>query len=217
MGLHVPICEQNLAWAQKARRVAVQDFLCCQCVSALTDLKAKMQKHRERTGIQKKMHKERREGDKTYHLIECAWNPLAILKIHISHSEGGHVVGSVSKLHVVTHHVRCYLYHTPTHHLQGKGHQANLTQAERVSFGNVLMLKGMKNRGHNRDLKQCRVKLKELRQAYQKTREANGCSGLGQPWVEHVIWINRGMKPPRDQTLPRSCQFTCFLSGLNGV
>ncbi|XP_048682845.2 tetraspanin-2 isoform X2 [Caretta caretta] len=36
---------------------------------------------------------------------------------------------------------------------------------------------GMKDRGHNRDPKQCRVKLKELRQAYQKTREANGRSG----------------------------------------
>ncbi|EMP39750.1 hypothetical protein UY3_03030 [Chelonia mydas] len=35
----------------------------------------------------------------------------------------------------------------------------------------------MKDRGHNRDPKQCCVKLKELRQAYQKTREANGCSG----------------------------------------
>ncbi|XP_074975223.1 uncharacterized protein LOC125621743 isoform X2 [Caretta caretta] len=39
------------------------------------------------------------------------------------------------------------------------------------------LLLGMKDRGHNRDPKQCRVKLKELRQAYQKTREANGCSG----------------------------------------
>ncbi|XP_074802562.1 uncharacterized protein LOC141983378 [Natator depressus] len=36
---------------------------------------------------------------------------------------------------------------------------------------------GMKDRGHNRDPKQCRLKLKELRQAYQKTREANGHSG----------------------------------------
>ncbi|XP_074982310.1 uncharacterized protein LOC142071450 [Caretta caretta] len=35
----------------------------------------------------------------------------------------------------------------------------------------------MKDRGHNKDLKQCRMKLKELRQAYQKTREANGHSG----------------------------------------
>ncbi|EMP31006.1 hypothetical protein UY3_11867 [Chelonia mydas] len=35
----------------------------------------------------------------------------------------------------------------------------------------------MKDRGHNRDPMQCNVKLKELRQAYQKTREANGRSG----------------------------------------
>ncbi|EMP35690.1 hypothetical protein UY3_07136 [Chelonia mydas] len=34
----------------------------------------------------------------------------------------------------------------------------------------------MKDRGHNRDLKQCHLKFKELRQAYQKIREANGCS-----------------------------------------
>ncbi|XP_065429834.1 uncharacterized protein LOC135976694 [Chrysemys picta bellii] len=37
--------------------------------------------------------------------------------------------------------------------------------------------KGMMERGHNRDSDQCRVKVKELRQAYQKTKEANGCSG----------------------------------------
>ncbi|XP_065411731.1 SRRM2 protein homolog rsr-2-like [Chrysemys picta bellii] len=36
--------------------------------------------------------------------------------------------------------------------------------------------KGMMERGHNRDSEQCRVKVKELRQAYQKTKEANGCS-----------------------------------------
>ncbi|XP_073216034.1 AP-1 complex subunit sigma-3 isoform X1 [Lepidochelys kempii] len=41
----------------------------------------------------------------------------------------------------------------------------------------VKISQGMKDRGHNRDPKQCRVKLKELRQAYQKTREANGHSG----------------------------------------
>nr|XP_048679017.1 zinc finger and SCAN domain-containing protein 32-like [Caretta caretta] len=35
----------------------------------------------------------------------------------------------------------------------------------------------MKDRGHNRDPKQCHVKLKKLRQAYQKTREANGRFG----------------------------------------
>nr|XP_048706906.1 uncharacterized protein LOC125636988 isoform X1 [Caretta caretta] len=51
----------------------------------------------------------------------------------------------------------------------------------RSSFRNaktfVKISQGMQDRGHNRDPKQCRVKLKELRQAYQKTREANGCSG----------------------------------------
>ncbi|XP_065435033.1 uncharacterized protein LOC135977715 [Chrysemys picta bellii] len=37
--------------------------------------------------------------------------------------------------------------------------------------------KGMMERGHNRDSDQCRMKVKELRQAYQKTKEANGRSG----------------------------------------
>ncbi|XP_074823612.1 uncharacterized protein LOC141995947 [Natator depressus] len=37
--------------------------------------------------------------------------------------------------------------------------------------------KDMKDRGYNRDPQQCRVKLKELRQAYQKARESNGHSG----------------------------------------
>ncbi|EMP30093.1 hypothetical protein UY3_12794 [Chelonia mydas] len=50
----------------------------------------------------------------------------------------------------------------------------------RSSFRNaktfVKISQGMKNRGHNRDPKQCRMKLKELRQAYQKTRGANGRS-----------------------------------------
>ncbi|EMP30669.1 Zinc finger and SCAN domain-containing protein 29 [Chelonia mydas] len=34
----------------------------------------------------------------------------------------------------------------------------------------------MRDRGYIRDVSQCRVKLKELRQAYQKTKESNGCS-----------------------------------------
>ncbi|XP_050792349.1 uncharacterized protein LOC127042887 [Gopherus flavomarginatus] len=44
--------------------------------------------------------------------------------------------------------------------------------------------KGMKDRGYNRDSRQCRVKIKELRQAYEKTREANGHSG-SQPQTCH--------------------------------
>ncbi|XP_074981842.1 peptide-N(4)-(N-acetyl-beta-glucosaminyl)asparagine amidase isoform X3 [Caretta caretta] len=51
----------------------------------------------------------------------------------------------------------------------------------RSSFRNaktfLKISQGMKDRGHNRHPKQCRVKLKELRQAYQKTREANSRSG----------------------------------------
>nr|XP_048721786.1 uncharacterized protein LOC125643363 [Caretta caretta] len=51
----------------------------------------------------------------------------------------------------------------------------------RSSFRNaktfVKISQGMKDRGHNRDPKQCRMKLKELRQGYRKTREANGRSG----------------------------------------
>ncbi|EMP32376.1 hypothetical protein UY3_10463 [Chelonia mydas] len=35
----------------------------------------------------------------------------------------------------------------------------------------------MRDRGYSRDATQCRVKLKELRQAYQKTKESNGRSG----------------------------------------
>ncbi|XP_065455371.1 uncharacterized protein LOC135984341 [Chrysemys picta bellii] len=42
--------------------------------------------------------------------------------------------------------------------------------------------KGMMERGHNRDSDQCRVKVKERRQAYQKTKEANGRSG-SEPWT----------------------------------
>ncbi|EMP35151.1 hypothetical protein UY3_07688 [Chelonia mydas] len=37
--------------------------------------------------------------------------------------------------------------------------------------------KSMKDRGYNRNPQQYRVKLKELSQAYQRTRDANGCSG----------------------------------------
>ncbi|EMP34058.1 hypothetical protein UY3_08804 [Chelonia mydas] len=37
--------------------------------------------------------------------------------------------------------------------------------------------KGMMDRGYNRDPQQFPVKIKELRQAYQKTQELNGCSG----------------------------------------
>uniref|UniRef100_A0A8C3F4E2 SCAN box domain-containing protein n=1 Tax=Chrysemys picta bellii TaxID=8478 RepID=A0A8C3F4E2_CHRPI len=41
---------------------------------------------------------------------------------------------------------------------------------------------GMMEKGHNRDSDQCRVKVKEVRQAYQKTKEANGRS-RSEPWT----------------------------------
>nr|XP_048711843.1 uncharacterized protein LOC125639210 [Caretta caretta] len=37
--------------------------------------------------------------------------------------------------------------------------------------------KAVRDRGYSRDATQCRVKLKELRRTYQKTKESNGCSG----------------------------------------
>ncbi|CAM5161317.1 unnamed protein product [Eretmochelys imbricata] len=43
----------------------------------------------------------------------------------------------------------------------------------------------MKDRGYNRDPQQCRVKIKELRQAYQKNREANGRSS-SEPQTCHL-------------------------------
>ncbi|EMP28945.1 Putative protein C11orf61 like protein [Chelonia mydas] len=36
--------------------------------------------------------------------------------------------------------------------------------------------KAMRDRGYSRHATQCRMKLKELRQVYQKTKESNGCS-----------------------------------------
>ncbi|XP_065423515.1 uncharacterized protein LOC135975654 [Chrysemys picta bellii] len=54
--------------------------------------------------------------------------------------------------------------------------------------------KGMMERGHNRDSDQCRVKVKELRQAYQKTKEANG----------------------RSRSEPRTCRFYAELHAILG-
>ncbi|XP_074925926.1 uncharacterized protein LOC142047369 [Chelonoidis abingdonii] len=51
-------------------------------------------------------------------------------------------------------------------------------------FGKKKISKGMKDRSYNRDLQRCHVKLKKLRQAYQRTREANGCSG-SEPQICH--------------------------------
>ncbi|KAG6933502.1 zinc finger and SCAN domain containing 29, partial [Chelydra serpentina] len=43
------------------------------------------------------------------------------------------------------------------------------------TFGQIS--RAMIERGHDRDAMQCRIKVKELRSAYRKSREANSCSG----------------------------------------
>ncbi|XP_065446871.1 uncharacterized protein LOC135982699 [Chrysemys picta bellii] len=59
----------------------------------------------------------------------------------------------------------------------GRGFSASRTSKKRNAKTFEKIFKGMMERGHNRDSDQCHVKVKELRQAYQKTKEANGRSG----------------------------------------
>ncbi|EMP38758.1 hypothetical protein UY3_04077 [Chelonia mydas] len=55
--------------------------------------------------------------------------------------------------------------------------QAELRSKRRNANIYTKIAQGMMDRGYNRDTQQCRMKVKELRQAYQKTKEANGHSG----------------------------------------
>ncbi|EMP38284.1 hypothetical protein UY3_04493 [Chelonia mydas] len=55
--------------------------------------------------------------------------------------------------------------------------QAELRAKRRNANIFAKISQGMMQRGYNRDTQQCQVKAKELRQAYQKTKEANGRSG----------------------------------------
>ncbi|EMP34288.1 hypothetical protein UY3_08546 [Chelonia mydas] len=55
--------------------------------------------------------------------------------------------------------------------------QAGLRSKRRNANILAKISQGMLERGYNRDTQQCRVKVKELRQAYQKTKEANSGSG----------------------------------------
>ncbi|XP_067423594.1 uncharacterized protein [Emydura macquarii macquarii] len=54
--------------------------------------------------------------------------------------------------------------------LQLRARKRNLDIYGRIS-------QGMLEKGHQRDAQQCRIKIKELRQTYQKARDANSCSG----------------------------------------
>ncbi|EMP24935.1 Ferritin heavy chain [Chelonia mydas] len=60
----------------------------------------------------------------------------------------------------------------------GASVQAELRSKRRNANIFAKISQGMLERGYNRDTQQCCVKVKELRQAYQKTKEANGRSRL---------------------------------------
>ncbi|EMP33654.1 Zinc finger and SCAN domain-containing protein 29 [Chelonia mydas] len=64
--------------------------------------------------------------------------------------------------------IACWGDESVTAELHSKKRNAN-TYAE--------VSRAMTERGYSRDTEQCRTKIKELRQAYQKAREANGHSG----------------------------------------
>ncbi|EMP35296.1 Zinc finger and SCAN domain-containing protein 29 [Chelonia mydas] len=53
---------------------------------------------------------------------------------------------------------------------------AELRSKKRNANTYAKVSRAMTERGYSRDTEQCRTKIKELRQAYQKAREANGCS-----------------------------------------
>ncbi|EMP34352.1 Zinc finger and SCAN domain-containing protein 29 [Chelonia mydas] len=55
--------------------------------------------------------------------------------------------------------------------------QAELCSKRRNANIFAKISKGMMDGGYNRDTQQCHVKVKELRQAYQNTKDANGRSG----------------------------------------
>uniref|UniRef100_A0A8C3XPZ3 SCAN box domain-containing protein n=1 Tax=Chelydra serpentina TaxID=8475 RepID=A0A8C3XPZ3_CHESE len=76
--------------------------------------------------------------------------------------------------------------------------------------------KAMTDRGYSQDATQCRVKIKELRQAYQKTKESNGRSG-SQPQTCRFYEALHSRNPPG--TSPRSSpggNVKAFASGSSG-
>ncbi|EMP24330.1 Islet cell autoantigen 1-like protein [Chelonia mydas] len=87
----------------------------------------------------------------------------------------------------------------------------------RSSFRNaktfVKISQGMKDRGHNKDPKQCRVKLKELRQAYQKTREANGRSGSEPQTCRFYDELHAILRGPALVTAFKSNNFPLWIRG----
>ncbi|EMP42585.1 hypothetical protein UY3_00148 [Chelonia mydas] len=70
--------------------------------------------------------------------------------------------------------------------------QAELRSKRRNANIYAKIAQGMVQRGYNRDTQKCHMKVKELRQAYQKTKEANG----------------------RSRSEPHTC---CFYDQLHGI
>ncbi|EMP26773.1 hypothetical protein UY3_16173 [Chelonia mydas] len=69
--------------------------------------------------------------------------------------------------------------HTGSDHCMGRRIRAGRTPLQKTKCQYICakISKGMMDRGYNRDTQQCRMKIKESRQAYQKTKEANARSG----------------------------------------
>ncbi|XP_023957829.2 uncharacterized protein LOC112059026 isoform X1 [Chrysemys picta bellii] len=68
--------------------------------------------------------------------------------------------------------------------------------------------RAMTERGYSRDTDQCRIKIKELRQAYQKTREANGRSG-SQPRTFYFYYELHAIMGDDATTTPPLSMDTC--------
>ncbi|EMP30795.1 hypothetical protein UY3_12066, partial [Chelonia mydas] len=67
---------------------------------------------------------------------------------------------------------------------------------------------GMLEKGYNRDTQQCCVKVKELRQAYKKTKETNGHSG-SEPHTCHFYDQLHGILGWDPTTIPPLSVYTC--------
>ncbi|CAM5103561.1 unnamed protein product [Natator depressus] len=86
--------------------------------------------------------------------------------------------------------------------------QAELLSKRRNANMYAKIAQGMVQRGYNRDTQQCRVKVKELRQAYQKTKEANGRSG-SEPHTCHFYDQLHGILGGNPTTTPPLSVDTC--------
>ncbi|EMP40852.1 Zinc finger and SCAN domain-containing protein 29 [Chelonia mydas] len=85
---------------------------------------------------------------------------------------------------------------------------AELRSKKRNANTYTKVSRAMTERGYSRDTEQCRTKIKELRQAYQKAREANGCSG-SQPHTCHFYRELLSIMGGNDPSTPPLSVDTC--------